>query len=614
MIDPTRRPHFDPRSQSAGRSTARRLAVFQVGCVLLSALVVGAIPQALAAQATPGAEPKAATQATTKTPPAAIFEDVTETSGVTFVHHSAPEKKYILESMSGGVAAFDYDNDGKLDLYFVDSLTVDTAGRPELAESHLYRNLGTREGKLRFENVSKKAGVAHPGWGVGTCVGDFDGDGWRDLYVTNIGQDVLYRNLGDGRFQDVSASLGIQATGWSTGCGFADYDRDGDLDLFVSRYVEISLDELPEFGKDKTCQYRDIAVQCGPRGLPGTGDLLFRNDGDRFTEVGKHAGVHDPDGYFGLGVAWFDADGDGWLDLFVANDSTANFLYLNKKDGTFEEAAFPMGMAVSEDGAEQGCMGVAVGDYDNDGRLDLFVTNFSEEYNALFRNENGYFSDVSFRSGSAASSLPFVGWGTAFIDLENDGHQDLILVNGHVYPQLDGARLGASAPYRQRKLLYRNQGLGPRRATFEEISSQAGPPMQESRVSRGLALGDLDNDGLQDVVINDLDGAAQILLNRSAKPGHWLAVQLKGQGRNVDAIGATLIARVGDRKYARIVRSGSSYLSQDDLRVFWGLGAAKKVDSLSIIWPDGSTSETLNIDVDQVLTIQQPPTPPKETP
>ncbi len=541
------------------------------------------------------------------------FQDVTAESGVTFVHNSAPEKKYILESMSGGVAIFDYDNDGKLDLYFVDSLTVDTAGRPEQAESHLYRNVGVRDGIPRFENVTEEAGIAHPGWGVGVCVGDYDGDGWRDLYVTNVGQDVLYRNLGDGRFKDVTASLGIEASGWSAGCGFADYDRDGDLDLFVSRYVEISLDELPEFGKDKTCQYRGVAVQCGPRGLPGTGDLLFRNDGTKFTEVGKQAGVHDADGYFGLGVAWLDADGDGWLDLFVANDSTANFLYLNKKDGTFEEAAFPMGVAVSEDGAEQGCMGVAVGDYDNDGRLDLFVTNFSEEYNALFRNENGYFSDVSFRSGSAASSLPYVGWGTAFLDLENDGHQDLVLVNGHVYPQLDGARLGASAPYKQRKLLYRNRGLGSRKATFEEISTQVGGAMMESRVSRGLALGDLNDDGLQDLVINDLDGAAQILLNRSPDPGHWLAVELKGNDRNVDAIGATVIAKIGEKKHARLVRSGSSYLSQNDLRVFWGLGTAKKVDALSILWPDGSSSEVRDIAANQVLTIQQPK-PSRDTP
>ena len=284
-------------------------------------------------------------------PPAQLFRDITRDSGVTFQHHADPEKKYIVESMSGGLALFDFDNDGLLDIYFVDSLTVETAGNPRAARSTLYRN----RGKGRFDDVTDKAGVGHPGWGMGVCTADVDGDGWEDLYVTAIGGNKFYRNNRDGTFADLTAAAGLTAGGWSAGCGFADYDRDGDLDLFVARYVKIDLANLPQFGKDKTCEYRGIAVQCGPRGLPGESDFLFRNEGNgKFSDVSQHAGVSDPREYFGLGIAWFDYDEDGWLDLYVANDSTPNYLYHNQKNGTFKEIAFPMGVAVSQDGAEQG--------------------------------------------------------------------------------------------------------------------------------------------------------------------------------------------------------------------------------------------------------------------
>ena len=535
-----------------------------------------------------------------------LFEDITTAAGIEFTHHSAPEKKYILESMSGGVAVFDYDGDGDLDIYFVNSLTVDTADQPESASSALYRNLGVKDGLPRFEDVAKAAGVAHPGWGMGLCVADVDGDGHRDLYITAVGPDRFYRNRGDGTFEEVAAKVGLVADGWSAGCGFADYDRDGDLDLFVSRYVEIDLDNLPEFGQGKSCQFRGIAVQCGPRGLPGTTDLLFRNDDGRFVEVSKAAKVDDPDGYFGLGIAWFDADGDDWLDLYVANDSTPNFLYLNKKDGTFEEAAFPMGVAVSEDGAEQGGMGVAVADYDGDGLVDLYVTNFAEEYNALYRNAAGYFTDESFRTASAASSLPYVGWGTGFFDYDHDGLDDLIVVNGHVYPQLDNARLGASAPYRQRKLLYRNLGKDAQgRPSFEEVAEAFGETLTALRVSRGLALGDLDADGRLDVVINDLDGSPQILRNVHPTTGRWLMVELVGKAPNLDAIGAKITVTAGGRSQTRVVRSGTSYLSQNDFRQHFGLGTAKRVDSVRIVWPDGTVQEEKNVAVDRVVTIER---------
>lgn len=528
-----------------------------------------------------------------------LFRDVTRDAGILFQHHAAPEKKYIVESMSGGVALFDFDNDGLLDIYFVDSLTVDTARDPDAARSALYRNLGNG----RFADVTDKAAVGHPGWGMGVCTADVDGDGWEDLYVTAIGGNHLYRNNHDGTFADVTQKAGVAGGGWSAGCGFSDYDRDGHLDLFVSRYVKIDLDHLPEFGKGKTCEYRGVAVQCGPRGLPGEGDMLFHNDGNgHFTEVGAKAGVSDPKGYFGLGVAWFDANGDGWPDLFVADDSTPSLLYLNQKDGTFKEAAFPMGVAVSEDGSEQGGMGVAVGDYDGSGRLSLFKTNFSEEYNDLFRNDGDHFTDASFRSKTAASSMPYVGWGTAFFDYDDDGTLDIVVANGHVYPQLDRTRLGASAGYRQRRLLYHGKGDG----TFDEVAASYGPVLMEERVSRGLAVGDLDNDGRLDVVMNDLDGSPQVLHNELAAVGHWLLLKLEGKGENTDAIGAVVRVKAGALHMTRLVRSGTSYLSQDDMRPHFGLGEAKQADVVEISWPDGNVTRLENVKADQLVKIEEP--------
>jgi hypothetical protein len=528
-----------------------------------------------------------------------LFREVAEQAGIAFVHHSAPEKKYIVESMSGGVALFDYDNDGLVDVYLLDSLTVETARDPSAARSALYRN----KGGGRFEDVTDKAGLGRPGWAMGVCTADVDGDGYEDVYVTALGGNHLYMNRRDGTFADVTASAGVGGGKWSAGCGFADYDRDGRLDLFVSRYVDVDLEHLPEFGKDKTCEYRGIKVQCGPRGLPGSTDLLFHNDGNgRFTEVGARAGVSDPKGYFGLGVAWFDYDGDGWPDLYVADDSTPSLLYHNQKDGTFKEVGFPMGVAVSDDGAEQGGMGVAVGDYDNSGRFSLFKTNFAEEYNNLFHNDGEQFTDVSFRSKTAASSVPFVGWGTAFFDYDNDGLLDLVAVNGHVYPQMDQARLRASAGYRQRMLLYKNRGDG----TFDEVAARYGTVLTQERVCRGLAAGDLDNDGRLDLVVNDLDGPALVLHNELEGAGHWLLVKLRGKPPNTDAIGAVVTVTAGKLKMMRVVQSGTSYLSQDDMRRHFGLGTAVTGDSVAVRWPDGSTSTMENVKADDILTISQP--------
>jgi hypothetical protein len=529
------------------------------------------------------------------------FRDVAAEAGITFEQSSAPEKKFILESMPGGLALIDFDDDGLPDVYFVNSLTVETAASPRSARSALYHN----RGGLRFVDVTEEAGLEYPGWGMGACVADYDGDGRQDLYVTTVGRDRLYRNRsgkGGPAFEDVTDAAGIVAGGWSTGCGFADYDRDGDLDLFVSRYVEVDLERLPEFGKGKFCVFRGIEVQCGPRGLPGTGDLLFRNDGKgRFQEVGKAAGVSDPEEYFGLGVAWFDSNADGWPDLFVANDSGPNFLYRNKKDGTFEEEAFPMGVAVSEDGSEQGCMGVAVGDYLNEGKPALFVTNFAEEYNALYRHRGSFYSDESFRSASASTSLPYVGWGTSFFDYDNDGWMDLVVVNGHVYPQMAHVTMGASAPYRQRKLFYRNRRDG----TFEEIGETFGPAFADPNVSRGLAVGDLDDDGRLDLVVNVLDGRPQILHNQVTGAGNWLLVKLEGAGKLTDAIGALITARIGEQIQSRLIRSGTAYLSQEDMRQHFGLGKAAKVDSVEVLWPDGKTTRKADVAANQILVIRQ---------
>lgn len=540
-------------------------------------------------------------------PESVLFRDVAREAGVVFQHHAAPEKKFIMESMSGGLALIDYDGDGLLDVYLTDSLTVDTRNDPKAARSVLYRNLGG----FRFEDVTDKAGVGHPGWAMGVCAGDADGDGLTDIYVTGLGRNFLYRNGGDGTFKEIAEAAGVAASGWSLGCGFADYDRDGRLDLFVSRYVRVDLDHLPEFGKGTgktegrgaTCQYRGVAVQCGPRGLPGESDLLFHNEGGgRFAEVGEKAGVRDTHEYYGLGIAWFDYNGDGWPDLYVTNDSQPNYLYENQKDGTFKDVGFPAGVAVSEDGSEQGSMGVAVGDYTNTGRPSLFVTNFGEEYNALYRNDGTHFTDVSFRSKTAPASLPLVMWGTAFLDYDNDGWEDLIVAAGHVYPQMDQVKTGASAGYRQPKLLYHNNRDG----TFTEVSRQYGPVFSDKRVSRGLVMGDLDNDGRVDVVVNDLDAPVQVLRNELADAGHWLALRLQGKGGNPDALGAVVSVQAGPLRMTRYVRSGTSYISQDDVRPHFGLGAQAQADLVEVRWPDQTVTRLEKVAGDRVVAIRQP--------
>jgi enediyne biosynthesis protein E4 len=526
-----------------------------------------------------------------------VFTDITAASGITFRHVLSPEKRYIIESMSGGVALFDYDNDGWLDLYFVNSPTVATASDPRSARSGLWRN----NGDGTFTDVTERAGVGYPGWGMGVSTGDFDNDGWEDIYVTCFGADRLYRNKGDGTFTEVAAKAGVSDPRWSTGATFGDYNNDGRLDLFVANYIDLKLDALPEFGKGKNCQFQGLPVQCGPRGLNGAGDSLFRNNGDgTFTDVSKQAGVADQEGLFGLGVAWCDFDEDGFIDLYVANDTGANYLYRNSGKGTFSEIGLISGAALSEDGKGQSSMGVAIGDYDHRGRSNIFVTNFSDEYNAFYRHEKGFtFTDVSYATQTGRASQPYVGWGCGFFDYDNDGWLDLLVANGHVYPQLATAKLKIA--YLQRKLFYRNN----RNGTFAEIAAEAGPAMNEPAAGRGAAFGDIDNDGDIDVVINNLDGAPNLLRNDGGNRNNFLVINLIGSKSNRSAFGARVKVAAGDLVQTAERRGGGSYLSQNDTRLHFGLEKSTKIDYVEVRWPGGAVEKLVNIPVNTFIQIKE---------
>jgi hypothetical protein len=519
------------------------------------------------------------------------FTEISKQAGITFKHVFSPEKKYIAESMSGGVALFDYDNDGYQDIYFVNSLTVELARSHQKTKSALYHNNGNNS----FTDVTDKAGVGDIGFGMGVAVGDYNNDGFADFYVTCLGPNHLFKNNGNGTFTEVTLKAGVSDPRWSTGAAFLDYDNDGKLDLFVSNYVGFDFNHLPEFGVGLTCQFKGVPVQCGPRGLPGAGDSLYHNNGNgTFSDVSKKAGVSDPNGYYGLGVIGSDFDEDGFVDIFVANDSTPNFLYHNNGDGTFKEIAFISGTAVNESGSEQGCMGVTVGDYDHDSRLDLFVTNFDDEYNILYRNDsNNSFTDVSFKSKVAQVSLPYVGWGTKFFDYDNDGWVDLFVANGHVYPQ--------RGQYRQRELLHHNNRDG----TFSDVASQTGNALMEGRVGRGAAFADLDNDGDVDIVVNDLDGSPQLLRNDRGNANNSLLIKTVGVKSNRDGIGARVKIVSGDLTQVDEVRSGGSYLSQNDLRLHFGVEKRTSVDLVEVRWPNGTVDRIPNLKVNKILTVKE---------
>jgi hypothetical protein len=523
------------------------------------------------------------------------FSDITSKAGIHFNHLSSSDSKYVVESMSGGVILIDYDRDGYPDIYFTNAPTVDMAIKGETASGALYRN--NHDGT--FTDVTDKAGLRTPCFAMGGAVGDYNNDGWPDLYLTCLGGNKLFRNNGDGSFADVTKQAGVADGRWSTGAAFGDYDGDGFLDLMVTNYVDFHLNDLPGFGKAPNCKYRGIDVQCGPRGLKGAGDALFHNNGDgTFTDVSKAAGVDDPNGYYGMSVIFSDFNNTGHQDIYVANDSTPKFLYKNLGNGKFQEIGLESGTAVSEDGSEQASMGIAIGDYLHNELPSLFVTNFSDEYSNLFRNDGKWnFSDVSYKSGVALPSLPYVKWGAVFFDADNDGWLDLVVVGGHVYPQVD--TLPSGARYKEPKVLQLNQKDG----TFCDASERAGAALRIPRVSRGVAAGDLLNDGNVDIVVEDLAGEPMILKNSGIAGRHWVSFELQGTKSNRLAIGARMKIVAGGMTQTEEIRSGGSYLSQNDLRVHFGLHAASKIDSVEIRWPSGRIETLKNLESDRFYSV-----------
>jgi hypothetical protein len=523
------------------------------------------------------------------------FEDIAQQAGLTVAHISSPEKRYIVESMSGGVGLIDCDNDGKLDIITVNGSTIDRFKQGGDLMVTLYH----QDDGLKFTDVTKSAGLTRKGWGMGVAVADYDNDGLPDIFVTGFNGNALYHNLGNCKFEDVTDKAGVAGGGFSTGAAWGDYDRDGRVDLFVSRYVHFDVNKLPDFGKnEKNCSFKGIPVQCGPWGMTGESDMLFHNRGDgTFEEVSKKAGVDDPNLYYGLGSIWGDYDNDGWPDLYVANDSGPNYLYHNKHDGTFEEVGLLSGAALSADGLEQGSMGVDWGDYLHEGRLSMFVTNFTEQPDTLYRNLGTQgFSDVSWPAKLAKPTYMLVGWGTGFFDMDNDGWLDLLVANGHVYPQMDQVPSGA-APYREPILLFRNRRDG----TFEDISSILSTIPDASR--RGAAFGDINNDGNIDVVLINTGQPPTLLLNRTANKDHRVLFELVGTKSNKMAIGARVTVKAGKLVQMSEVRAGGSYLSSNDPRLHFGLAAESKMDQVEIQWPSGAKEILKDVPADFIFTI-----------
>jgi enediyne biosynthesis protein E4 len=543
--------------------------------------------------------------------PLAHFTDIAQKAGLRdpVVFGGVDTKKYIIETTGTGVAIFDYDNDGWPDIFVVNGTTLENdrlSAKPPT--SHLYHN--NHDGT--FTDVTQKAGLTHTGWGQGVCVGDYDNDGWEDLYVTYYGKNVLYHNNGDGTFTDVSEKAGVAGSGkaWGNGCAFVDYDRDGHLDLMVANYVDFDLATAPAPGDRATCMWKGVAVMCGPQGLPPAKNILYRNRGDgTFEDVSAKTHIDKADGHYSLSVSTLDYDDDGWPDIFVACDSTASILYHNNRDGTFSDVAIVAGAAFNEDGRAQAGMGSSVADYNGDGKLDIFKTNFSDDTATLYRNNgNGTFDDVTYQAGLGLNTR-YLGWGAAFFDFDNDGWPDLLLVNGHVYPEVDSQHLGST--FQEPRILYHNNGNG----TFSDISADAGPGITTPASSRGVAIGDLWNDGRQSAVISNMNAAPSLLVNDVRNANHWIAFHLIGTSyahpqkqawaSSRDALGARITMKAGSRIFVNEVRSGSSYDSNSDMRVHFGLGSLSKLDSIEVRWPSGLVEHFDNLAVDKIHTLKE---------
>ena len=535
-----------------------------------------------------------------------VFMSIATKAGLSSWRHTAgsPGKNFILEAKGAGVALLDYDNDGWLDIYLVNGSTnAALDGKAPAPHAALFHN--NRDGT--FTNVADKAGVTNDRWGYGAVVADFDNDGWPDIYVTNYGKNRLYRNNHDGTFTDVAEKAGVALGGWSTGATFGDYDGDGRLDLFVAGYLQYDIHQPPVAGTasagGSSCRFRNAPVMCGPRGLRGEVDHLFHNNGDgTFTDVSEQAGVSDSDRYYGLGALFADVNNDGKVDLIVANDSTPNYLYINKGDGTFEDRSYLSGYAVDGEGREKANMGIAAGDYENNGHLALVNTTFSDDDDVFYRNDGaGTFTDVSYSSGIGTATIPFVGFGDGFLDYDNDGWLDLMIANGHVYPSVD-EHPDWGTSYAQRALLFHNL----RNGKFELVHAVEGTGLAEVSVGRGAAFGDLFNDGKIDVVINNADQLPTLLRNVNPDRHHWVELKLVGgPGSPRDAVGATVYL-IGDEGRQRgDVLSGGSYLSSNDPRVHFGLGDASALTSAEIHWPSGHREIVKLPAIDRIFTVTE---------
>jgi enediyne biosynthesis protein E4 len=545
------------------------------------------------------AGPVTRTAQTPAGPKIADFSDLAAKAGLTAVNVFGGEKtkKFIIETTGTGVAIFDYDNDGWPDIFLVNGTTLGGFPADQAPSNHLYHN--NHDGT--FTDVTARAGLVASGWGQGVCVGDYDNDGWEDLYVTYYGKNRLYHN-DHGVFTEVAERAQVAGNGkaWGSGCAFVDYNRDGHLDLMVANYVDFNPATTPTPGEGSSCVWKGVAVMCGPRGLPAAKNILYKNMGDgTFSDVTTAAHIDQTGGHYAFSVSTIDFDDDGWPDIYVACDSAPSILYHNNHDGTFTDVAVMAGVAFNEDGREQAGMGSSIADYNGDGRLDIFKTNFSDDTPTLYRNDgDGVFTDVTYAAGLGLHTQ-YLGWGTMFLDFDNDGWPDLILANGHVYPEVDQFHLGSG--YMEPRLLYHNNG----NATFTDVSAQAGLAFTVVSSARGLAVGDLWNDGRMSVVINNVYDRPSLLVNAAHYDHHWIAFHAIGTRSNRDGIGAKITVRVGGRTLVDEVRSGSSYVSQNDLRVHFGLGSAKKIDQVQVRWPSGLLERFADLRVDAFHNLQE---------